>query len=81
MGARRLAGVLGQSTLGDTPGETPPEVPVADPRPPPKEDPAPIVYSPLVSSSTELRERQLRWFKERERRRSRSEEPARPVDP
>ncbi|MCI4342558.1 MAG: hypothetical protein L3J92_00365 [Thermoplasmata archaeon] len=81
MGARRLTGIVGQTTLGETAGLAPPDLPTTDPLPPPKEGPAPRVDPGLASSSAALRERQLRWFKERERRRASAEPPAPPIDP
>jgi hypothetical protein len=75
MGARRLTSVVSQTTLGEGPELLPPAGPSPEPSRPPLGVPSPRVYSTVVSSGTELRERQLRWFKERERRRPRAEEP------
>jgi hypothetical protein len=75
MGTRRLTSLVGQTTLGDPPiPESPAPVdadpaPVdADPAPVPPPPLAPQLYGPIVSSSEGLRERQLAWFKERDRR-------------
>jgi hypothetical protein len=78
MGARRLAGVVGQTTLGEAPPVAAPGE--APPPPLPSGAPSPRVYPLPTSSGIALRERQLRWFAERDRRRFRPEPPAAAVD-
>jgi hypothetical protein len=69
MGERRSTGQLSQKTLGTDrePDRAPP--PEVDPQPEASQPPAvpPAVYAPVTSSSVELRERQMRWLKERDR--------------
>lgn len=77
MGTRRLTGVLAQTVLGDGVEQVPTETPPTDPTlPPTSETPILTVYPATPSSGTALRERQFRWFEERDRRRARLPEPA-----
>jgi hypothetical protein len=68
MGTRRLTSLVGQTTLGDPPIPESPAPVDADPAPVPPPPQAPQLYGPIASSSEGLRERQLAWFKERDRR-------------
>jgi hypothetical protein len=82
MGERRVPSVLSQNTLADPPppdpSTAPPDLP-SDPSalPPPEASPRPILYPTVAPSSVALHERQLRWFRERDRRaRSTADPPA-----
>jgi hypothetical protein len=68
MGTRRLTSLVGQTTLAEIPAVDTPGPPEVDPAPTPPPAPGPRVYAPPESSSVRLRDRQLAWFKERDRR-------------
>ncbi len=74
MGERRVPSVLSQTTLVEPAPGLPPEVPEPsspnpDPEPlSPEASPRPVLYPAVVPSNVALRERQLRWLRERDRR-------------
>jgi hypothetical protein len=84
MGERRVAGLVAQTTLVEPPAASPPPPPpppAVNPVPTASGDPTPVVYAPVAASGIALRERQLRWMKERDRRRNATTEAFPPTDP
>jgi len=83
MGERRGTSVVSQKTLGEAPevGAPEPRPAVLAVQPPPDPTPKPADHGPVAPSSASLQERQLRWFRERDRRAAATKDPPGPADP